>query len=588
VVRLGVADALEPADRVGRRVFRADSPVPPATATWTLRLEVPPDGGALLLQNLAVGLPPRTTHLIGLPELLTGSSIRLVGGKVEDTHVEPEFAGPPPTIEQPTEIRRGPRGLGMMSLPTWAPVADAPHVRALLPNACSPLRVMEDGVPLPLHHSTCHDLAELKAGRSCHAGNVMYFAASDSSNPVTNGRTYGLQLDASRLCDRKNQADTTPLRGVIWIYPGDTVTLRFPPDRLAGFRDGANKLELELEALRAGPEDTLDISFTSGGRRVVDHVLEYPPGRRTFVPFVFEPPLPAATRDAVLELHNPSADAYWLLLLANLSEDYDYGFDPAAALAPDLEAVVAEVGAEALPRPARFDRLGAGPEVEVKTVRMLPQGFLEGRVFNLWPVSNTVLARQGLGWWSPVTVSLAGRALRPAVDRKAFRQSCDACFLHIGQNVFASADPGGSRELDVRLAAEVPMSGADGAPLVWIYPGTTLVVRPEAPFDGEVVELLATARAMTLERNEAWQPPRLRQGSRLASFSEVEGGDWVLKTSLLTQDAAEITLESPPGGPFVLLTALEARDASGAWALVTPLEVGLPEAEGDAGAEGAP
>jgi hypothetical protein len=57
----------------------------------------------------------------------------------------------------------------------------------------SRLVVFENGKALHHPHSNHDDIREFGAGRFSHWGKVIYFSASDNSNPTTNGRWYSVK-----------------------------------------------------------------------------------------------------------------------------------------------------------------------------------------------------------------------------------------------------------------------------------------------------------------------------------------------------------------------------------------------------------
>lgn len=54
----------------------------------------------------------------------------------------------------------------------------------------SKLVLIEDGVPLSNGHASHDDIRTKGAGRYSHWGAHIYFAASDNSNPASNGKVY--------------------------------------------------------------------------------------------------------------------------------------------------------------------------------------------------------------------------------------------------------------------------------------------------------------------------------------------------------------------------------------------------------------
>lgn len=63
----------------------------------------------------------------------------------------------------------------------------------------SPLRVLEDGQPLPWPHAPHSEIRSCGGGRYSHWGATVRFSTSDNSNPLTNGRTYELEAGPTRV-----------------------------------------------------------------------------------------------------------------------------------------------------------------------------------------------------------------------------------------------------------------------------------------------------------------------------------------------------------------------------------------------------
>jgi hypothetical protein len=59
-------------------------------------------------------------------------------------------------------------------------------------NGASGLELYEDGVKLPIGHAPHDAIRGLGLGRYSHWGRRIYFAASDNSDPRSNGRRYRL------------------------------------------------------------------------------------------------------------------------------------------------------------------------------------------------------------------------------------------------------------------------------------------------------------------------------------------------------------------------------------------------------------
>ena len=60
-------------------------------------------------------------------------------------------------------------------------------------EACSPLRLFEDGVELGPAHCAHDEIRARGGGRFSHWGGALYFSTSDNSDPRSNGRRYSVR-----------------------------------------------------------------------------------------------------------------------------------------------------------------------------------------------------------------------------------------------------------------------------------------------------------------------------------------------------------------------------------------------------------
>lgn len=599
---LEVAGRSTPFETFGQRAWQAVDPPAPRGGPWTLRISSPPDGPWLLIQNLAVGAAPHTAHVVGFAELINGASIRLVGGNSDDTELDPHFATELPALQVGGRVRRAPRSVGLFALPGFADLADAPNSAAGMAHKCSPLRVFEDGVPLENPHASCLEMANLKHGRTCHAGNVLFFSASDETHPADNGRTYSLGLEPSRLCERRNQMDSTPLRDIIWLYPGDEVSFAFPADKLGRFYDGANKLEIETEGFLLGDGDRLELTLEVAGEPYLRQVLEDHGERRKVTEWLFEPSLPPRTDDIRLTVRSLAERGYFLLVMATLAEEYDYGFglarrskqakvlgsDDRVEAAPEELAEAAPAvhlpegeASEGIRRSAdRVRRLGTVPDVpQLKDVQPSNERMMEGTAFGLWPVSNSVLQNKGLGWWSPVQLLSGGDPLVGALNRKSFRKDCSGCFIHFGQSVVwipRKNDPG---PVTLRLDPRFPVPTVSGERVHWIYPGMGAAFEFDEPWTGDAVRVRAVVAVYATEKFRG-VGPRLRVAGEDVPFSP-DGDLLSAEITLARGGAGPWSIDISSGGAYLLLHDLEFVDATGTNLLVrTPHPVEEPVKKG--------
>ena len=566
-VRVTVFDQRVPLAEDDGRVWAELKPASaPVDRPWSVRVEVAAGGPSLLLRNLAIGASPYTTHVIGLPESLFGASARLVGGRQEDTQVVPTFSSPPPALPAPGLPRPAPRGTAVWSLPTLSALADGPDQKAPHVDSCSPLRVFEDGVMLDHAHFTCQDMATLKDGRSCHAGDALFFSASDASDPTTNGRTYTLGLDPDRVCERRTQVqNTTPMRDSLWIYPGDRVEVVLPPEQLRAFLRGADLLELAADPLLAPAGARLHVELRAGGVLVHQEDIEAQAGgEREFRRRVLSPALTPRLEDVRVVLTNRDPRAYWLWVMGALSETSPFSESSAARLVTDgvrpIEAPTFSPGeadqvavgpslfddprpADGVRRPDSVTRTGAVPEVQAGAASVR-DGVAELRLPSLWVVSNQALAQRGLGWVSPVRVRVGDRDLRPAGSRRALRDpAClDACFAHLGESVtFPTTQQGVVQGVSVSMSPDVPMAAPHGERVYWAYPGTTTTLTWSVPWTdpGAYVDVHLTE--LRGDRTAGQGRPRLRMGDDTRIFQPGEA--W---------SAARVYLGAPAPGPIVI------------------------------------
>lgn len=549
---------------VGRLDARPRAPV---DRPWDLTLAAADDGGWVFVRHLAVGEAPFATQLTGRPEASDGASVRLVGGRVEDTALTPVFPRAVPDVTGGGALRRAPRGVGVLPAPRLAELADQVSTRAPYANKCSPVRVLEDGVPLPHHHASCAEMATVRGGRVCHAGDALYFTTPDGSDPLRNGRSYTLALDAERLCDRINQRETTPLRGSRWIYPGDVVEIAVPPERFDGMLVGASTLELALDPRRVDPDDALGVTVMHGTEVLLDTEVTAGMSDRVHRSLALARPIPRGATDVVVRVENRDpADAWWLVVLAALVEEGGSANEaeaPAPGTPPVAFAAAPVVGSWP---PSTWGRTGAPPEVpDAKRLRQLPSGAWDATVFSLWPVSGSHLRQQGLGWWSPLRLTDRGEPLVSAPRRAAVRQTCTACFEHLGRAVVVRTVDDAEPELVPSLDPGVPHVAPDGAEVVWVYPGGGVQMGFDAPWVGPWVRVRVRAHVLAPQKTQGGEP-KVYLERVSAPFTQTEDG-WVAEVAVgrAQEGPFAVEIRSPASGPYVLVDEVVVQDVRGRW-----------------------
>lgn len=559
--------------------------LPPPDGPWSLDVRVPQGAPALLLHHLAVGVPPTTTALLGTPETLHGASVRFVGGRLDDTRSDASYAALPSMQPFTPKLKRGPRKLAVIPLPKLADLADSPDKdNSGRPNDCSPLRVLEDGVPLPEPHASCQEALTERQGRACHAGNALWFSATDDTDPMTNGRTYTLALAPQRACATWSQRGATTLRGSWWLYPGDDVRIRIPPKRMGVFRDGPNVLEIESIPHVADPDVALEIGLWADGEQVLQTTWLPPAGTRKQRQkrFVLPQPLAPDVQDVVLSVRNPSEHTFHLLSMASLAEDYGQGAEAPAPATQVVEAARRDGRAWA---PNAWRREGTPwPVPRPEVTGTASQDAVEAKLFAMYPVSNSALEKLGLGPWSPLRLSADGVPLVPIGAQRLFKAGCEACFLHLGGSLVYRAPAGAQATLEASLEPAVPLMLSEGREAWWVYPEGRLVLSRTSPWKG-AARVAVRVVAMHPKREGVGEGLTIQVGEHTAALVEgAEQGVFV----------ADLPLPGPVSGPwevviangssrgFALVQDLVVTDADGP-AVMLPRRPGAQERGGEQG-----
>jgi hypothetical protein len=287
-----------------------------------------------------------------------------------------------------------------------------------------------------------------------------------------------------------------------------------------------------------------------------------------------------------------SDENYLLVTLATLSEKYEYGFISAAErgareMAVEERKVMGDPItfrakyepeiSEALFAYAKVTRSGSVADLgKVKRPEEVVPDLIEGHLFPLWPISNSVLYNAGYGSWSPLSLSVNGQALRSVVDRKAFKDGCDDCFMHIGQSlVYKNTIQ--TDQIVPGLDPRIPLPTAEGQEVYWVYPGTSVKFSfdkkpPANPMlvtvDAQQFVPLAGApgRAGVAVGQDAAAIERADVRFRAELLAKPKGSGW------------EIEVRSPPDGPWLALFGLYVGDTKRVSPVFKPAEMVNPDA----------
>jgi hypothetical protein len=235
---------------------------------------------------------------------------RVDGGVMVDASVRPAYPLPPGEV--PGSDRGwldAPANMARMETPRWAFLSDEHLIgETHFGSRCSPLRVHEDGLPLPLPNVPCVDVKNQGHGRSCHMPEALFFSSVDGTDPMENGRTYTLALDDERMCD-----------GAAWLYPADRFTVAWPVARLDRLEEGADTFTLGGRYLQ-NRKVSLQVRLTVGGEVRVDEVIDGRRFKAGAVRWTLDPPIPGGLRDVVLEIENQDY-VFYLIETAALSSE---------------------------------------------------------------------------------------------------------------------------------------------------------------------------------------------------------------------------------------------------------------------------
>lgn len=322
----GAAEGEAPLDGTGT-LIAASTPGGFSAGPLTVELRVDAASAPVRVDSLSVGAPARMSWWIGDDIDARPGAIRLAGGRISDHQVVPTWASPPPPIpaapDRPVRAGRAAR----FDLPRLTALADAPSdpdVLAkmdegaqagndFLADACSPLRVLEDGVALPWQNTFCDHVGRLGHGRACHVGDALLFSASDGTDPLRNGRRYTLALTPDRSCHLKVRRGQAALFDGVWLYPGDTGTFAAPPDRRASLPAGASTLHLRAWPLWTREDSALIV-------RVGDQAWTVPAADLADDRSVALPLVSPVAADTPVSVENPGAGFWMLTYLAMVEE----------------------------------------------------------------------------------------------------------------------------------------------------------------------------------------------------------------------------------------------------------------------------
>ncbi len=506
-------------------------------------------GGWTFVDHLALGREADREVLVGRQTSVMGGSVRLVGGKLEDTRYEPLFPSAPPVPAWQPRARKT-EGGWTLHLEPARDLADGRFLQEAHPNRCSPFVVLEEGEPLPHVWTPCDEVGAQR-GAQCHAGEVIRFSPR-SAEPA---KTASLGLRVERACELLGQGkDATKLRGSWWLYPGDTMVLPVPAERLQGLQRGLAQLTVLGVPYLSPPLQPLRVRVLVGdeivgeadwhlGMPTIDHELALPLRRR----------LAPWEQDVRVELHGADPRAFFLLTQLTLQEDVAPGEIPSSQRLASAEPLPV-TGVEVL--------VGPGLPLEQSTG---PGGGGLSLAPHLMAITPPALGAQGMPpEWSPLHVARGGQVLRHAAGGPG--NLCDDCYQVRGRQLRAKA---GGGELRAWVDTDVDL----GRQPLWLPPGARARVRLPRPSSQPRVQLLVRGRRVEGERPSGRDKPvHVSLGDQGQALKGLPGNPIQLVRFNAGDQGDEWTLEfDNRGRTWFLVEQVGIVDASGLrWLVAGP------------------
>ncbi len=298
---------------------------PPPTGPWSLTVSA---GSPTVIEGLELGTGPNPRYLVGYRPDIRGHHLELLGrvevfdGQVWRERVEPQFQTEAPQFPPfRRKLKSGPGPSAFYPTPELAQLSDM-TTRTFTPfrARCSPVRIRDDGEPLPRHNIGCKEVSELGNGRMCHTDRRVFVTSIDGSPPMRNRHSYTPFLAPDRDCD-----------GGFWMYPGDIAVLDVPSERLRELRDGADRILIDVGFVDVALNFELRVDLDVNGQTVQSFALQED-GMRASPTMVLDRPI-APTDTVRLRVVNPD-DESWVIVnrLGLLAPDIGWSSDGSASL----------------------------------------------------------------------------------------------------------------------------------------------------------------------------------------------------------------------------------------------------------------
>jgi hypothetical protein len=291
-VRVVAAGASVAVRRDGKRLA-AQGGLPVVSGAWTVEIASPAGGPWLLIDELSVSAGAERWDVIGS----AGRTVSILAAPAT-------YVGEPPALAPLSSPSPG-KGLSATAPFDQLGLPDQGAVRAATGvGNCSPVRVSEDGKPLPEPNAPIADVEQKGGGRYAHGPGQLFLSSPYGSTPAANGRTYTAALDPTRAC-----------RQFRWLYPGDELVLAADGAAWKGWWEGVSRLV--LAAARFGDTAApVHVRLELDGATVLDQDAPAVQGGPVSFPIAGLPRPTSAT------LRVSNTGAAWLFLTgASLAED---------------------------------------------------------------------------------------------------------------------------------------------------------------------------------------------------------------------------------------------------------------------------
>ena len=268
---------------------------------WTISIDSLPNQAYAAIRTLSLTTNDDTSYFIGAPKLEGGSSRRLIGAQSGGEFVGEYSTAPAPYDLVPT-FR--PDGIGLFDVTEIKFLAPFPLYKKHGLARCSPLRVLENGTPLPKIPVVCDDQPLTAERPVCVDSDELRFRPAHAK-PANGNHQWKLTLTDTRECGN-----------IRWLYPGDTLTVSAadPQDDV-----GADRLSLGGVPVGKGTAK-VQVVLSAGGHEFVRNWVPMNLFRNGDVIWDLNRRIPTGVESIDLQLNSGANAAYFVVHVAVLDQ----------------------------------------------------------------------------------------------------------------------------------------------------------------------------------------------------------------------------------------------------------------------------